>query len=73
MSIAEKPANPGPFDAQYGYGSLKVETHKYSDKPTPILAEQSKAQKFINSHTDKEHQKKYGKKLFDVLFRAVCQ
>lgn len=76
MSIPESPSNAGPFEAQYGYKDIKVKTHKYRDKPTPLSAKQNKASEFIASKTDKQHRKKYakeiGRRLFDVLIRQVC-
>lgn len=73
MSIPENPENPGPFGVQHGYKDLKVQTHKYSDKPTPIAGQQGKAEEFFYSKTDREHQKKYGKKIFQMILNAACR
>lgn len=73
MKIPENPKNPGPFEEQYGYKEIKVKMQKYHDKPTPTSAKQSKAQEFISSKTDKAHQKKYAKKVFDVIVRSLCK
>lgn len=73
MSIPEEPAKPGPFDAQYGYTDIQFQTHKYLDEPTPLAGQQGKTQQFINSKTDKEHQKKYGKKIFNFLINVACR
>ncbi|SGZ58711.1 CIC11C00000001941 [Sungouiella intermedia] len=72
MSIPEHPADPGPFSAQHGYNDIQIKTQKYLDKPTPLARKEGKAQEFINSKTDREHQKKYGKKLFNFLINAAC-
>lgn len=72
MLLPEHPQNPGPFAAQHGYADIKFKTAKYRDEPTPLAGQQGKAQQFISSQTDKEHQKKYGKKLLNILVRAVC-
>lgn len=73
MSIPDRPANPGPFPVQHGYNTIKIQTHKYLDKPTPLAAQHGKAEEFIYSHTDREHQKKYGKMLFQFLIKTFCK
>lgn len=76
MSIPEKPSNDGFLEPQAGYKDLKVKTHQYKDKPTPLSSDQNKAYEFIANQTDKEHQKKYakqaGKRIFNILLRNVC-
>ncbi|RCK56538.1 hypothetical protein Cantr_05176 [Candida viswanathii] len=66
----EDPKNIGILQPQAGYSTdVHVETHTYSDKPTPINPNDNK--------TKHEHRKKYakegGKKLFDMLFAFVCR
>lgn len=73
MSIPEKPANTDYFPLQHGYTEVHVKTHKYSDKPTPFAAKQSKANEFISGHTDRDHQKKYAKSLFNFLVNTLCK
>lgn len=76
MLIPEKPQNPGPFNVQHGYGDDSAQPQLYQDQPTPFAGQQGKAQEFFNKHTDKEHQKKYGKNAlnqgFNLLMRFVC-
>lgn len=72
MSIPEQPKTPGPFKIQHGYDDIEIKTQKYSDEPTPLAGKQGKAAEFFNEKTDREHQKKYGKKLFDFLLRFIC-
>lgn len=78
MLLPELPSKKDEFFApQFGYKDIKVKTQKYSDKPTPIKAEQNAALGFIANHTDKKHQKEYakkgGKRLIHFLVRLVCQ
>lgn len=76
MSLPQQPSEPGPFEPQHGY-NLKVQTQKYSDKPTPLKPTTNMASDFIASKTDKEHQKKYakegGKRAFNFLWGILCQ
>ncbi|GEQ68804.1 hypothetical protein JCM33374_g2473 [Metschnikowia sp. JCM 33374] len=73
MAIPESPKNPGPFSAQHGYADIQVKTHTYSDKPTALPGQPSKAQQFISSKTDKEHRKKYGKQILELLLNTLCK
>lgn len=73
MKIPESPKKPGPFKEQYGYGEIKVKTHKYHDKPTATAAHQTKTQEFITSKTDNEHKKKYAKRFFGFLVQVLCK
>ncbi|RCK60579.1 hypothetical protein Cantr_08476 [Candida viswanathii] len=74
----EDPKNIGILQPQAGYSTdVHVETHTYSDKPTPINPNDNKTKQYVNEHLDSEHRKKYakegGKKLFDMLFAFVCR
>lgn len=75
-NIPEQPSNPGPFDIQHGYNDIEIHTEKYDDEPTPLAGRQGKAKEFVNTHTDKEHQKKYAKegakRGFNLLTRFIC-
>lgn len=75
-SKTEEPANPGPFKIQHGYDDIQVHTEKYSDEPTPLSGKQGKVREFLNTQTDKEHQKKYAKegakRGFNMLFQFLC-
>lgn len=73
MSIPEKPKNPGPFSPQHGYADIQIKTHTYLGEPTPLPGQPSKALEFISSKTDKEHQKKYVKKIFELLLNTFCR
>lgn len=77
MSIPESPKNTGFFSPQQGYANVNIKTQKYSDKPTPLSAQQGKVNGFISEHTDKEHQKKYakegGRRLMSFLMNSVCR
>lgn len=73
MGIPETPAEPGPFGAQHGYLDISFKTHTYSDKPTPFAAKQGRALEFVSTHTDREHQKKYGKQVFSFLVNFICK
>ncbi|OBA22471.1 hypothetical protein METBIDRAFT_39912 [Metschnikowia bicuspidata var. bicuspidata NRRL YB-4993] len=73
MSIPESPQNPGPFPAQHGYVDVQAKTHKYKDEPTALPGQPSKAQQFISSKTDRQHQKKYGKKALNFLMKTLCK
>ncbi|CAK7905762.1 hypothetical protein CAAN1_14S03708 [[Candida] anglica] len=77
MKIPETPSEEGYFGPQQGYADISIKTQSYSDKPTPLAASQGKVGGFISEHTDREHQKKYakegGKKLFSILFNALCK
>lgn len=76
MSIPEEPSERGFFKPQEGYANVKVKTHKYLDKPTPLNPSQGVAGDFIATQTDKEHQKDYakrgGKMLFGFLINFLC-
>ncbi|KAK6202611.1 uncharacterized protein RJT21DRAFT_118685 [Scheffersomyces amazonensis] len=72
MSIPERPSNTDIFPVQHGYGDIKVNTHSYSDEPTPLAGHENKVNEFISDHTDREHQKKYAKEIFGFLLRALC-
>ncbi|CUM66263.1 uncharacterized protein PRCAT00003924001 [Priceomyces carsonii] len=72
MSIPETPSEKGFFSPQHGYSDLKIKTQKYSDKPTPIFAEQGKVNDFIASHSDKSHKKKYAKSIFNFIVKQMC-
>lgn len=73
MSIPQQPSNPGPFLVQHGYADISFKTHSYLDQPTPFPGQQGKAQAFLYQHTDREHQKKYGKKIFNFLINTLCK
>lgn len=73
MAIPETPADTGYFEPQAGYVDVNFKTHTYSDKPTPFSAKQGRALEFISSHTDREHQKKYGKQIFTFLINFICK
>lgn len=74
----EKPQNMGCFPPQAGYSTdLHVDTHTYSDKPTPISPNENKTQQYVSEHFDSEHRKKYakegGKKLFQIFLSFLCK
>ncbi|EMG46817.1 hypothetical protein G210_2928 [Candida maltosa Xu316] len=54
----EHPSNKGTFGPQEGYSTdVHVQTHTYSDKPTPISPNQNRAQNYVADHLDSEHRK----------------